>query len=248
MELSIEISLAKSEDIKTLAKLHDKAFENDKHTQLKTSYKGPEYHILGMTQALVHWASKPSCTLLKATVTNTGDILGWLCYVHNSLPGTSNGDIPNPDAIREAFRKEREAASSSAGEKSKTGIDALEFATSTDLACWQRTVMQEDSKCMFICSIAVDPDFQGSGVGSALLQRCTRIADEEVITCWVCSSMDGVRLFAKAGFESIVLKIDLDGFVEKGCVKSGDGVDEERKRWGVYRWTYLMRWPQQLIA
>jgi ribosomal protein S18 acetylase RimI-like enzyme len=91
-----------------------------------------------------------------------------------------------------------------------SSIDDLEALCSADMQSWMKKLMPEGGTGMFIASICVDPNFQGTRLGRALLQTATQLADPAQLTVWVHSSEAGARLFATNGFVEVGrLKLDL---------------------------------------
>jgi ribosomal protein S18 acetylase RimI-like enzyme len=94
--------------------------------------------------------------------------------------------------------------------------------------------MPEGSKGMFVGSICIDPEFQGSGVGCALLTTATQCADAGQLTIWVHSSEAGASLFTINGLEDVGrLEIDLGQY----------SMDEDLRVLKPYIYRYMLRQP-----
>lgn len=68
-----------------------------------------------------------------------------------------------------------ESGKEEAGEKDS--IDRLHTMEDADWKHWKETLMPSGSRCMIVGGLYVVPEFQGRGVGGALLKWGTNIAD-----------------------------------------------------------------------
>ncbi|BAT72062.1 ribosomal-protein-alanine N-acetyltransferase [Thermosulfidibacter takaii ABI70S6] len=59
----------------------------------------------------------------------------------------------------------------------------------------------------YLANIAVDPDYQGKGIGSTLLREVVRICEEEMVSSLVLevrvSNKSAINLYKKFGFEMV---------------------------------------------
>jgi GNAT superfamily N-acetyltransferase len=89
--------------------------------------------------------------------------------------------------------------------------------TNASMQEWQTRLMPPGSCCMVLVAISVLREYQGQGIGSALIKWRTEITDSEGVYCWVSSSDKGWRAFQKMGFREVGrLSVDLDGFADEG--------------------------------
>jgi predicted N-acetyltransferase YhbS len=99
-------------------------------------------------------------------------------------------------------------------------------------------LMPDGTKCMFICTLSVDPEYASHGVGSALMEWGTRIADEDKIFCWVHASDGSHMFYGKHGFETVgELTVDPDEFATQPAPDDGG-------TWGQYTFRYMKRLPR----
>lgn len=82
-------------------------------------------------------------------------------------------------------------------------IAELEELCAADMQQWLSTLLSPGVRCMYITAFCVEPEAQGVGIGSLLLNWGTRIADVQKVQAWVHSSEDGERAFASQGFREI---------------------------------------------
>lgn len=209
-------------DIPACANIAHQAFLSDRHNQLKAANPtNPYNHEEGTKAHLRSFFSAPhsSTVLTVAEDATTHEILGWVGWgfrgfgpldldekhsrSHRSSTigrsialyisdfNSSRGARPQPPA---------KTAFSENDNRTLSDRERLERYTSADMKAWMAYLMPPGTKCMYIVSIAVAPAHQGNGVGSALIQRGTVVADVEGVLCWVHASEAGARALGKAGF------------------------------------------------
>jgi ribosomal protein S18 acetylase RimI-like enzyme len=83
---------------------------------------------------------------------------------------------------------------------------------------WQLLTASED-----VPSMAVDPEFQGHGIASRLLQKLCELADQAGQDVYLEGTTAALRLYKKAGFEVL---------------------EEVEMLEGVYRLALMLRKPQ----
>lgn len=116
----------------------------------------------------------------------------------------------------------------------------LEELNNSNIESWSERLMPPGTKCRFIVGITVVPEYQGKGVGKALMKWGTEQADSDGVFCWVSSSMVGTKAFQKSGFNEVGrLEATLDEFSE-GIKNPSD----PSGKWGKYVWTFMKREPQ----
>jgi GNAT superfamily N-acetyltransferase len=249
MSFPITIQPATYNDIDGMARVSDHAFEVDRHTQMKELGKVPYSQYEVMCQCLPMWLSSERCVVLKALDNSTGDIVGWVGW---GFRGFEKSDVPRVDPGKP---KEVEKSTSSpenvkkeesekTEENSKTGekdiIARLEAMTDADMARWMENQMPPGTKCMYLVSLSVSPDFQSRGVGSALLKWGTDIADKAGVFMWVHSSEMAWKTYEKHGFEVVeTLDINLDDWAPAPPPNEGKGAV-----WGHYVFRYMKRFPK----
>ena len=259
------IRAANPSDVPILANIFSDAFANDRVTQLKSLGKDSDFAANMISEPLKGWLQKPMrCQVLKAIDNATSEIIGWACwgfhgYEQQAAPAPEENSInddksKHEDEMNKAHcsqegssprvhgSHDEQGQSSSEGVtniSAKTGAELLEAITDQDMEQWQKILMPEGTKCMFIVAIAVAPAHQFHGVGSALIRWGTAKADADEVSCWVHASEAGHRAFAKEGFREVgKLELDLDEFVPGALEEEGG---EGKEEWGRYRFRYMQR-------
>ena len=181
--------------------------------------------------------SNPRCDIIVARtdsngVDGEGDIAGFVVWSK-----TPNFDSPPDGEVRSMAVGEPPEPPA---EPERKTVEGLEEWTNASMAAWQAYLAPRGSRCRYIIAISVHPDFQGKGVGRALVRWGTERADRDGVGCWVQSSMDGSKVFEKEGFTEVDrLETDLGGWAE-GVVREGGG------SWGEYVWKYMIRPPSRV--
>jgi predicted N-acetyltransferase YhbS len=62
---------------------------------------------------------------------------------------------------------------------------------------------EEPKECWMLTHLSVDPECQKHGIGLRLCQWGLEYAKEEELPATLCSTIDGKRLYQKAGFRAI---------------------------------------------
>ncbi|KAG8157832.1 hypothetical protein KVR01_012494 [Diaporthe batatas] len=232
-------------DIPTLTALSGLTFDSDRHTQLKAAHPTKPYdHAAGTPDAIMHWLSLPQKVEVTKAVDNaTGQIVGCVGWVFRgfdrdpSATGAAAENAPEPT---------KPPAHSVSSDYAKTGsadldpLEQLRGLTDDHFARFMRKIMPPGTRCMFIAGIQVHPEYQGRGIGRALVRKGTDRADVEGVICWVHSSEAGAVLFPKCGFKvDESLEIDLDEWAGRMDIRPPAG-DE---RWGQYTFRYFVRQP-----
>ncbi|KAK7748689.1 hypothetical protein SLS53_000711 [Cytospora paraplurivora] len=224
---------------------------------LKAAHPTKPYdHGSGMTGAFEYWLSLSPNRLevTKAVDAQTGDILGVVSWGMR---------LNQPDLQPARHEETRDSPAAGGNDQTSQGsvekpaiciskdhaktnppdlvpLAQLEEITSSHLANYQKRVMPEDTRCMYVVSIAVHPKHQGRGVGSALVRKGTQRADAESVFCWVHSSEHAAPLFRKCDFEiDDILELDLDAWAGKMNLEPPAGDD----KWGTYTFRYMVRQP-----
>lgn len=257
-ESSFSLAPVIPDDIPILSEICGLAVENDRHTMLKAAHPTRPYdHGSGMTGAFEYWLSFPPNRLevTKAVDDQTGDILGVVSWGMR---------LDQPDLQPARHEETQDSPAADGNDKTSLGsvkkpviciskdyaktdspdldpLAQLEDITSSHLADYQKRVMPEGTRCMYVVSITVHPKHQGRGVGSALIRKGTQRADAEGVFCWVHSSEHGAPVFRKCGFEvDDSLELDLDAWAGKMDIDPPAGDD----KWGKYTFRYMVRQPK----
>lgn len=259
MSLSFSLKPITESDIPALAELAGLAFETDRHTLLKAAHPTSPYdHAAGVPESIRHWLSLPRRVLAtKAVDDESGAVLGFVGWASRGFdlspaaPGPADGGS-GPGSSGQggggagagARKPPRHSVPTDYVEDTSPGLDPLarlNELTSSHFAEFQRRMMPEGARCMYILGINVSPRYQGRGIGRALIRQGTDLADAEGVPCWVHSSEAGAATFRKRGWEvDEVLEIDLDEWASQMDLKPPGG-DE---KWGTYTFRYFVRQPQ----
>jgi GNAT superfamily N-acetyltransferase len=246
MSLSITIQPATYDDIDAMARISDNAFELDRHTQMKELGKVPysQYDVMAY-DCMPQWLSSERVVLLKAVDDSTREIVGWSCW---GFRGFEKDDIPRADPgarkevekhaarVGDAEKKKEEEETRADGEE-PDGVARLEEMTGADMNRWMEKTMPAGTKCMFVVSLSVGPEFQSRGVGGALLKWGTDTADKAGVFIWVHSSESAWKTYAKHGFEVVeTLDINLDDWSPAPPPN-----EEVGAKWGHYIFRYMRR-------
>lgn len=235
-------------DYPALAGISGASMATDKHTRLKAAHPTKPYdHSGGMFGAFEYWGSlsKHRVDFVKAVDRKTGQILGFICW------GSRLGETPSSvgqhtgeDQRESNVEKPPITVTEDYVKTEDPTLDALaqlEELTSCHLANYQKKIMPPGTRCMYVLTIAVHPNYQRRGVGTTLLKHGTDRADSEGVFCWIHASEADATTFRKCGFEvDETLVIDLDEPAGKMDIKPPAGQDN----WGTYTFTYMVRQPR----
>jgi GNAT superfamily N-acetyltransferase len=247
MSLSITVQPASYDDIDTMARLSDYAFEQDRHTQMKELGKVPYSQYEVMCQCLPIWLSSERHVVLKALDNSTGDVVGWCGW---GFRGFEKADVPRVDPGKQEEVDKRTSGSENVKtEEKQVNVESqdiiarLEAMTDADMKRWTDNQMPHGTRCMYLVSLSVGPDFQSRGVGSRLLRWGTEMADKAGVFIWVHSSEAAWKTYEKHGFEVVeTLDVNLDDWAPAPPPNEGDGAV-----WGHYVFRYMKRFPKQTL-
>lgn len=224
-------------DVHQIAKIGREGFLDDRQTQLKelgdisyTEEKGVREMVRGSLRS-----KRQVC--IKA-VDGSGEILGNASFI---FQGFSEEDIPRGDPGIDSPEQEKEKAveQPKTAEKIRANemIAKMEAMEDEDMRHWQNVLSPFSSKCIIVGGLGVARRHQYRGVGSALLNWATDLADEHNVYMWVHSSEAAFRAYLKAGFKVVgTLDVDLDAWAP------GPPKDEgEAAIWGHYLIRYMKR-------
>lgn len=239
------ISRASPRDARRIGEIFTRAFDKDTHSQMKIMGMKPGAFGDGMLMGAKYWIETKGAVLIKATDDRDGKIVGACAWGFKNVdldPAAAPDDGAEADEDKNEEGK-GEKGEEEAGEEPVPGADKvkkLNEMTSKHLDDFMERVMPEGSKSIFIGSIAVDPQYDGQGVGSQLLKWGTTEADRTGAFSWVHSSEAGWPLFEKHGFKEVDrLTFDLDEWAVGPPPK--DGVFGDREKWGEYTFRYGLR-------
>lgn len=232
--MPFSVRRADASDVPALVAVFEAAFRTDRHTRVKALDGGPQVLSGGMSAALLSWLEASTrCSVLTAVDDATGEILGWACWSHHGY-----GDAVAPTPAQQ-IDDEPAADEPVAGTPQLASLEALEALTDRDRERWQEILMPEGTRCRTLVAIAVSPEHQSRGVGSALIRWGTRRADLDGVFCWVHASEAGSVVFEKQGFAEVGrLEVDLDEYAPEP-----PGNDDASGRWGTYTFRYMKRLP-----
>ncbi len=224
--MTFSVRQAHSVEIPALVAIFEAAFRTDRHTRVQTLDGGPQILAGSMHTALASWLeSAPQRVVLVAVDDATGMVLGWACWSRHGY-----GDHAPPASV---------AGAQSAEKPRSALLMALEMRTNRDRERWQAILMPPGTRCRILVAIAVSPDHQSRGVGTALIRWGTERADRDGVFCWVHASEAGAAAFTRHGFVEVGrLEVDLDEYAPA----PPSGVDPAGC-WGTYTFRYMKRLP-----
>jgi GNAT superfamily N-acetyltransferase len=208
----------------TIASQAIAAFAPDTHTNLKLYGTTPEPLD---SSYIASWLTNPECHVLKAvSVDDPSIILGSICW------GTRGYILrePKPETTSEGSFGGNSAPDSK--------IAALKDLTGSHFRKFMTEIMPHGTKCWYVGSLNVAPEYQGMGIGTALLEWGIKRVAEDGVFAWAHSSEMGWRAYAKCGFEIVrTLRVDLDGYADGESVGKGPN---EGGKWGEYVFRYMV--------
>lgn len=248
MSLSVSLLPALHTDVPAIAKIAGRAFESDRHTQMKDMAEVP-YDLENVCLDLIpRWIESKKNSVVKAIDLATGKLLGCAIWGYSEF---EQDEIPFAEVESQIPIKQDTAKIrvdkpdvKVAGEapQQDPGIERLRALTDADRVEWTAKLAPPGSRSMHICMLLVHPDHQRKGVGAALLKWGKSLADKKRVFIWVHSSMGATGAYVKSGFEPVgTLDVDLDEYFPCPPPQElGDG------KWGHYIFTYLKYMPKQL--
>lgn len=210
---------ASKDDIPSLIRIHLAAFTQDNATRLMYT---TDADMKKKLQNILNPAfSDPKKSTFKAINKETGDILGWIGFVH---VGYSDAEVKEE---AEPAEKDKDAGTrlSKIGELIKNHSARV------------RDEWMSNKKYIHVGTLVTDPAHQGHGVGSALTHLATSEADTDGVPCWIESTAVAHGVYYRLGFKDVGgLEIDLREYAPGG--KSG------KRRWGLWETVYMLRLPE----
>jgi len=259
---SFTILPATANDVEALSNISVQSFKDDTNTQLKEKVYGAGWFADCMTGVIQHYMNRmenpvpgrTKLTVLKTVDDESGKITGHVTWAEQGLEeaslqatgglkGESTPDAQEAEKSRDKSREEPQKNNGGGQDSTRKTlaqqkVAELEKITSDHMKEWMERIMPEGAKSMFICGISVHPDYQGHGIGKALIQWGTRKADERGVVCWVHLSEAGWGVFNKLGWHvEDSLTVDLDQYAAEPPGESSKG------SWGSYTFRYAVRQP-----
>ena len=216
-----------------MAKLWQDSFLNDAHTNLKV-YQAPQGPL--DDSPVRNWAASNQCHMLKAVSTSTNEIMGWVCWGHRGYIASK----PQTESTSEGVW------TSGAAQKDKTLLQKLGSLTGAHFAEFMTDIMPEGTKCWYIRTLVIAPQYQGMGLGRQMIEWGTSRAEKDGVFAWVHSSDQGWQAYKACGFEIVrMLKLNLDEFAAGGALGKGP---ESGGEWGVYTFRYMVYKPERAVG
>ncbi|KAF9106042.1 hypothetical protein BGX27_009341 [Mortierella sp. AM989] len=247
------------DDIDAIAEISGDAFKSDSHTLMKAVWRGENHHRDGTKVGMEGLFNNPRLDVIVARkgIDGSGEVLGSIIwarkgYPEDEVPRTDEHTteipvVPAPITTTITTLPPPPSPVPAPVPSSPLTISELEQTTNNAMTHYVGYLMPPGAKCRFIYSMNVAPAYQSQGIGSALMKWGTDKADQEVVFCWVSSSMEGTPAYEKAGFVEVgKLELKLDDYAQgvRRKVKSNDGVETEEE-WGMYIWRWMKRTPKR---
>lgn len=241
---NIVLTEASAADLPAIAETARVAFLSDTHTQLKDLVNGGSWFTSSDAQQwLQSLLDNPRIDIIVArnqqippgqspTEVYPAPIAGFSIWgkrnyddTTNSAPAAPPGPRP-PAPMHPSLPVHRPLT-----------VRDLEFIANQSMTDWQGYFCPPSVRCRFVVSCSVRPEYQGRGIGGALLRWGIDKCDDEGVYCWVQSSMGALRAYEAVGFTEVGrLELNLDDFSEGHSIQDGKG-------WGIYVWPYMLRQP-----
>ncbi|KAG0295347.1 hypothetical protein BGZ98_001428 [Dissophora globulifera] len=244
-----KIDFATTDDIDAIAKIAGDGFKTDTHTLMKDVWKGNDHHRDRVKEDVQDQLANPRIDVLVARkgADGTGEVIGSIYWARRCYPENDDGSAPaQRDTSKATVLPPHPPPVLPASPSSPLTVKELEETTGNAMNHYVSHLMPPGVKCRIIIGLGVAPEYQGQGVGSALMKWGTDKADEEGVYTWVSSSMDGHQAYAKAGYIEVGrLELRLDDYAQgvRRKVKNEDG-EEVEQDWGVYIWRWMRRDPK----
>lgn len=250
------ISAVQFKDVSEIGQISADAFVGDRQTQMKNLGSKPYDMKQVAMESLPGLLRNPRAFAIKITDDATGEIMG---YCNWGFRGFKPEELPKlagkPEPLEEPATLEADSAEQANeeqkahdgpnGPESRTDDDPigrLQTLTGNDMERWMEEVMPEGTRCLYIVGLSVSPEYQGRGVGSALLRWGTGICEEKNVFAWVHSSEPAWQMYEKSGFQIVrILDIDLDEYAPVPPPNEGPGA-----KWGHYVFRYMKYLPGQM--
>ena len=240
-------------DVPTIARMSAEAFEQDRQTIMKglgsEAFFMEEHTLTDLPRRM----QNPRIISLKAVENSTDKLMGYICW---AFRGFSTEEIPvvegrvqplelPPVPIKTGKEEDQATAEPDLTEAEKARrenpIQKLIALQDRDMQIWEREIMPDGVRCLYVAGLMVVPEFQRRGAGSALLRYGTKFCDEKGVFAWVHSSEMAWKAYEKTGFQVIrSLDCDLDEYAP--MPPPGEGPDA---KWGHYILRYMKYLPTE---
>ena len=167
------------------------------------------------------------------------EVVGWICWAFKTLAGPrpppTFSDNQSP-SIEAPISRAQEA-----GAKPEKIIE-LEQLTNAAMGKHQAQLSPAGVPHLVLVAVAVEPLYQGLGIGTALVGYGIEFADGEGVYSWVSASDTGAGWFGGKDFVEVGrLEVELDEYARRddGSV-TGNGEGEDGL-WGAYCWRWMKR-------
>lgn len=229
----------KETDYAAMAKLWDDSFLEDANTNIKklqeTKKEGGEEK--GPDDSLIReWVASDECHMLKAVSTSTGEILGWVGWGHRGYVYRK----PQPEMTSGGI------IGDGVDEQTLSPVERLAKLQSSHFRAFMTDIMPEGTKCWYIMTLVVGPQFQRQGLGRAMIEWGRDRAEKDGVFAWVHSSDMAWQAYKACGFEIVrVLELHLDDYAAGDALGKGPELDG---KWGTYTFRYMVYKPERAIG
>ncbi|GAA5865132.1 hypothetical protein JCM8547_007724 [Rhodosporidiobolus lusitaniae] len=191
----VDVSPASASDFPTLARCQLEAFRTSAITRFVFANVTDEDHLAQMTGRFEKAFANPYGAVTKATLEETGEIVGVGVW-----------DLPKPEGLVEDKKKEKKADDKSRFPQGTNVELAMRFFGKIDFGLEERH--------LHLSILAVDPRYQKTGAGSALMQWGCGLADKEGVPMDLKSTDVGLGLYKKFGFAEYRAAVKVEGYEE----------------------------------
>ncbi|KAH8882059.1 hypothetical protein GQ53DRAFT_847839 [Thozetella sp. PMI_491] len=204
-----------------MAKINQAAYARETISQFALKHWPDEQNMLAfMSTRLGERLAHPQSQVFKATDPDSGKIYGFVCFtLENGSEGGAEPVAANPMG----------AAIKQLGQ-----FMNLDFVMAMQMGLEQMKSGLMNDKHYYLSAFAVDPAYQGQGIGTQLLEHCLPIADRAGLRTWLNAFPGSHSLYLRHGFANVMHHdLDLNEW-DKGRLRG----------FGIYRSYLMARKPQ----
>lgn len=234
----IVIEPAKVGDLAQLSKIQVAAYTSDLISHMMTLNRPEEWSYEDLLRSGLEFSfSDPSVIITKAVDQETGHIVAWSCWAlkeavkKNVEPETE--ETKEDSMGKEVHSANAENESKASAQPAKLGRQVLGQTIGMEAMKWSEEWIGH-RKHMVLQGLFTQPQKQGSGIGSALIEFGLERVDDEALPCWVHASPASWKLYAKQGFEEV-------GKTELNLSEWAPGGKDRDNGWGTYTFRYMLR-------